>query len=301
MGEQIVLMFLQQFFNFLEYEKRYSQHTIISYKNDISQFAIFLQHTFNTDLLNANHQMVRSWVISFVEADLAPTSTSRKLSSIKSLYKFLIKEGLLVANPAIAVKSPKKNKKLPSFIDENKIITLLDSDNVFDTDFTGTRNKLIVELLFGTGIRLSELVNIKLTDFSTSEQLLKVLGKRNKERIIPLNKSLCVLMDYYQEQRKICIFKTDTSYLIITDSGVKVYAKLIYRVVQKYLSVISTQHKKSPHVLRHSFATALLNKGADINAIKELLGHANLSATQIYTHNTVERLKTIYKQAHPKA
>lgn len=294
-------MFLQQFFNFLEYEKRYSKHTIISYKNDISQFAIFLQHTFDTDLLNANHQMVRSWVISFVEANLAPTSVSRKLSALKSLYNFLIKESLLAINPAIAVKSPKKIKKLPSFIDENKIITLLDSDSVFETDFTGTRNKLIVELLFGTGIRLSELVNIKLTDFSTNEQLLKVLGKRNKERIIPLNKSLCVLMDYYQEQKKICIFKTDSPYLIITDKGAKVYAKLIYRVVHKYLSVISTQQKKSPHVLRHSFATALLNKGADINAIKELLGHANLSATQIYTHNTVERLKTIYKQAHPKA
>lgn len=294
-------MFLQQFYNFLEYEKRYSHHTIISYKTDISQFALFLQNTFETSLLNANHQMVRSWVISFVEANLAPTSIARKLSSLKSLYKFLNKENLLAVNPALGVKSPKKNKKLLSFIDENKIITLLDSNHIFDSDFIGTRNKLIIELLFGTGIRLNELVNIKISDFSTTQEVLKVLGKRNKERIIPLNKSLCVLIDYYLKQRKICYSRTDTSYLIITEIGAKVYAKLIYRVVQKYLSIITTQQKKSPHVLRHSFATALLNKGADINAIKEMLGHANLSATQIYTHNTVERLKTIYKQAHPKA
>ena len=294
-------MFIKQFFSFLEYEKRYSPHTLISYKKDIAQFTDFLSKTFETELLKANHQMVRSWVIDLAEAEIAPASIGRKLSSLKSLYKFLLKEGMVDSNPATAVKSPKKAKKLPVFVDENKIIPLLDSENIFDDSFSGTRDKLIMELLFGTGIRLSELTNIKLNDFSIQEQLLKVLGKRNKERIIPLNKSLCVLVDYYLNHRKICFSKIDTPYLILTDKGDKAYPKLIYRVVNKYLSMISTQQKKSPHVLRHSFATTLLNKGADINAIKELLGHANLSATQIYTHNTVERLKSIYKQAHPKA
>ena len=294
-------MFIEQFFSFLAYEKRYSPHTLISYKKDIAQFTDFLSRTFETELLKADHQMVRSWVIDLAEAEIAPASISRKLSSIKSLYKFLLKEGMVDANPAAAVKSPKKAKKLPVFVGEEKIITLLDSDNIFDDSFSGTRDKLIMELLFGTGIRLSELTNIKLDDFSIQEQLLKVLGKRNKERIIPLNKSLCVLVGYYLNQRKICFSDMDTPYLILADKGDKAYPKLIYRVVNKYLSMISTQQKKSPHVLRHSFATTLLNKGADINAIKELLGHANLSATQIYTHNTVERLKSIYKQAHPKA
>ena len=294
-------MFIKQFFSFLEYEKRYSPHTLISYKKDIAQFTDFLSKTFETELLKANHQMVRSWVIDLAEAEIAPASISRKLSSLKSLYKFLLKEGMVDSNPATAVKSPKKAKKLPVFVDENKIIPLLDSENIFDDSFSGTRDKLIMELLFGTGIRLSELTNIKLNDFSIQEQLLKVLGKRNKERIIPLNKSLCVLVDYYLNHRKICFSGIDTPYLILTDKGDKAYPKLIYRVVNKYLSMISTQQKKSPHVLRHSFATTLLNKGADINAIKELLGHASLSATQIYTHNTVERLKSIYKQAHPKA
>ena len=294
-------MFIKQFFSFLEYEKRYSPHTLISYKKDIAQFTGFLSKTFETELLKANHQMVRSWVIDLAEAEIAPASISRKLSSLKSLYKFLLKEGMVDANPATAVKSPKKAKKLPVFVDENKIIPLLDSENIFDDSFSGTRDKLIMELLFGTGIRLSELTNIKLNDFSIQEQLLKFLCKRNKERIIPLNKSLCVLVDYYLNHRKICFSDIDTPYLILTDKGDKAYPKLIYRVVNKYLSMISTQQKKSPHVLRHSFATTLLNKGADINAIKELLGHANLSATQIYTHNTVERLKSIYKLAHPKA
>jgi integrase/recombinase XerC len=294
-------MFLKQFFSFLEYEKRYSPHTLISYKKDIEQFVNFLSKTFETELLLASHQMVRSWVIDLAEAEIAPASISRKLSSLKSLYKFLLKEGLVNVNPASAIQSPKKSKKLPVFIDENKIIPLLDSENIFDDTFGGCRDKLVMELLFGTGIRLSELTNIKLNDFSIEEQLLKVLGKRNKERIIPLNKSLCVLVGYYLEKRKICYSDKDIPYLIVTDKGDKSYPKLIYRIVNTYLSLISTQEKKSPHVLRHSFATTLLNKGADINAIKELLGHANLSATQIYTHNTVERLKSIYKQAHPKA
>jgi len=294
-------MFLQQFYNYLAYEKRYSQHTLLSYQKDISQFNNFLTNTYETQLLAANHQMVRSWVIDLASAETLPASISRKLSSLKSLYKFLLKQGLINENPAIAVKAPKKNKKLPVFIDENKIITMLDSDNIFENNYIGTRDKLVIEILFGTGIRLSELINIKLNDFSTKSELIKVLGKRNKERIIPLNKSLCVLMNYYLELRKICISEIDNPYLIITEKGEKAYPKLIYRVVNKYLSLITTQQKKSPHVLRHSFATTLLNNGADINAIKELLGHANLSATQIYTHNTVERLKSIYKQAHPKA
>lgn len=292
-------MFLDRFFNYLQFEKRCSSHTLLSYKNDIQQFSVFLNHTFETTLKDAEYPMMRSWVMSLVEKDISAISIARKLSALKSFYKFLNKEGIIEKNPTIYLKAPKTSKKLPVFLEENKLNVLLDSEHIFEDSFKGLRDKLVIELLFGCGLRLSELVNLKIGDIYLQENLIKVLGKRNKERLIPVNKSLSGAILAYLNERNMQI--TNHQFLVVTDNYQKAYPKFIYRLVHKYVSLISTQDKKSPHVLRHTFATSLLNNGADINAIKELLGHANLSATQIYTHNTLERIKTIYKQAHPKA
>lgn len=293
-------MFLEQFLKYLQYEKRYSKHTLIAYKNDLSQYHLFLD-TLEQTALTANHHTIRSWIVSLMDENIDARSINRKISTLRSFYKFLVKEKLLEENPVLKVQTPKAAKKLPSFIPDDKLSSLLDSDEVFESGFSGLRDKLVIELLFGTGIRLSELLSIKESDIHTQEKTLKVLGKRNKERIIPINHSLLDLMLTYRVEKNIQDFTNNSEFFIVTNSGSSAYPNFIYRLVQKYLSKISTQEKKSPHVLRHSFATSLLNKGADINAIKDLLGHANLAATQVYTHNSIERLKSIYKQAHPKA
>jgi len=213
----------------------------------------------------------------------------------------LLQEGLITINPTSKITTPKIPKHLPVVVEDARLTRMLDDNEVFSSDFSGVRDKLVVELLFGTGMRLSELLGVKETDINVYEGTVKVLGKRNKERIIPLNNELKQLLLTYNELKKSENFNNNSLILIVTNKGADAYPKLIYLIVQKYLSHISTQAKRSPHVLRHTFATSLLNNGADLNAIKELLGHANLSATQIYTHNSVERLKSIYKQAHPKA
>jgi integrase/recombinase XerC len=292
-------MFLEQFFKYLTYEKRYSQHTLIAYRNDILQFQQYLTDQ-DSDILSANHQIIRSWMVALMDQNLDPRSINRKISTLRSLYKFLLKEGMVQGNPVLKIQTPKTAKKLPNFITEDKLAILLDQD-IFGHDFAGIRDKLVIELLFGTGIRLSELIGLKNTDVYLAEKTIKVLGKRNKERIIPVNQTLIGLIEIYLTEKNIQLLSNKCNYLIVTNIGSKAYPKLIYRIAQKYLTMISTQDKKSPHVLRHSFATSLLNNGADINAIKDLLGHANLSATQVYTHNSIERLKSIYKQAHPKA
>ncbi len=293
-------MFKDQFFSYLQYEKRYSPNTILSYKKDLSQFSDFIE-SFHLTLLEVNHQIIRSWIVALVENGLASGSVSRKISSLRSFYKFLNKENICQNNPVSKIQSPKIAKKLPVFIDETKMVSLLDSPENFIDNFSGIRDKLIVELLFGTGIRLSELLGIHLNDFSLTEKTLKVLGKRNKERILPLNTTLVNLIDQYLNYREVENFGNNCNALIVINNGKAAYPKFIYRVVNKYLGYISKYEKKSPHILRHSFATGLLNNGADINAIKELLGHSNLAATQVYTHNSTERIKLIYKQAHPKA
>lgn len=292
-------MFLEQFFKYLTYEKRYSKYTLIAYRNDIAQFQQYLA-TQESAILLANHQTIRSWMVLLMEENLDPRSINRKISTLRSLYKFLIKEGAVQENPVLKIQTPKTAKKLPNFIPEEKLTNLLDQD-VFGHDFAGMRDKLVIELLFGTGIRLSELIGLKTTDIHLIEKTIKVLGKRNKERIIPINQTLISLIESYIVEKNIQPSSNISNHLIVTNTGAQAYPKLVYRIVQKYLTMISTQDKKSPHVLRHSFATSLLNNGADINAIKDLLGHANLSATQVYTHNSIERLKSIYKQAHPKA
>jgi integrase/recombinase XerC len=292
-------MVLGRFYNYLQYEKRYSKHTLVAYQNDLQQYFQFLT-SLETDILQANHHVIRAWMVSLMDNEISPRSTNRKISALRSLYKFLIKEALIEENPVIKIKAPKTAKKLPTFIPEDKIIQLLDND-YFEDSFKGLRDKLVIELLFGTGIRLSELIGLKLNDYLPKENTVKVLGKRNKERIIPINITLSNLLNQYIKSRAEQNISIVIKSLIVTDSKSTAYSKFIYRLVQKYLSYVSTQDKRSPHVLRHSFATTLLNKGADINAIKDLLGHSNLAATQVYTHNSIERLKSIYKQAHPKA
>ena len=292
-------MFLEQFIKYLTFEKRYSQHTIIAYKNDIIQYQQHLTFL-ETEIQLANHQNIRSWIIDLMDNSLDAKSINRKISTLRSFYKFLQKEKVITDNPVQKVLAPKTAKKLPVFITDDKLTTLLDS-NSFSNDFEGLRDKLVLELLFGTGIRLSELLGLKTSNVYLNEKTIKVLGKRNKERIIPINLTLTNLLNHYIVEKNNQEYSNNSEVLIVTNTGAKGYPKLIYRIVQKYLSLISTQEKKSPHTLRHSFATSLLNKGADINAIKDLLGHANLAATQIYTHNSIERLKSIYKQAHPKA
>ena len=228
-------------------------------------------------------------------------SVNRKIATLRKYFKFLLREGLITNNPASKIQSPKNVKHLPVVVEDAKLSAMLNDGEVFSDDFTGVRDKLVIETLFGTGIRLAELVTLKEQDVSLYEGTLKVLGKRNKERIVPINHELKLLLEKYLELKKSENFHNISLTLIVTNKGAEAYPKFIYLIVQKYLSYISTQNKKSPHVLRHTFATSLLNRGADLNAIKELLGHANLSATQVYTHNSVERLKSIYKQAHPKA
>jgi integrase/recombinase XerC len=292
-------MFIADFFNYLTYEKRYSPHTIISYKKDISQYQEFLKLQ-ETDVLSANHQVIRNWMVSMLDNGIEPRSVNRKISALRSLYKFLIKEELLDASPVIKVQTPKAAKKLPAFLEEKNISQLLDS-NIFTDDFEGKRDRLVMELFFGTGIRLSEAVALTEAKIDFDNKTIKVLGKRNKERVLPVTPTLLMLIKDYLCLKKENFLDNNLTSLLVTNKGSEIYPKYIYRIVRKYLSLITSHEKKSPHIIRHTFATVLLNNGADINAIKELLGHASLAATQVYTHNSIERIKSIYKQAHPKA
>lgn len=292
-------MHLDRFYTYLQHEKRFSLNTLVAYKTDLLQFFDFIKTEGNTPFNDVF--LIRNWIVHLLDTQTDSRSVNRKISSLKTYFRFLIREKLLTDNPMSKIQSPKLAKKLPVIISEEKVSLLLDSKTIFENDFIGLRNKLVIEMLFGTGIRLAELLGITETDINWYENTIKILGKRSKERIIPLNKELLLLIKEYLDIKKNEIFDNNSLKLIVTHTGSDPYPKLIYRIVQKYLSFITTQNKKSPHVLRHTFATSLLNYGADLNAIKELLGHANLSATQVYTHNSVERLKLIYKQAHPKA
>ena len=286
----------EKFINYLSSEKRFSVHTITSYSNDINQFFLFLseEYKITSELSEVNFQIVRSWIASLLEKGVTPRSVNRKISTLKTYFKFLIREGVIQESPMLKVVAPKSKKRLPLFVEEDQIESLLNGVE-FDDGFIGERDKLIIELFYVTGIRLSELINIKISDLNFDNNLVKVLGKRNKERLIPLSTRIVKELQFFIENYKI------DNYLFTNLGGTKVYTKLVYRVVNKYIGKISSINKKSPHILRHTFATHMLNNGADINAIKELLGHANLSATQVYTHNTIEKLKSVYKQAHPRA
>ena len=293
-------MYLASFLKYLEFEKRYSPHTIISYQNDIQQFDAFLSIQYNSqDWKEVSPGMVRSWMVQLAESGMANRSINRKLSALQTFVKYLMKRNYLDKNPLRKVVSPKVGKRLPAYIQEGQMKTLLDEVQ-FPEDFTGRRDRLIIELLYGTGMRRSELLGLQDQDIDLEKLTLKVLGKGAKERIIPFGAELRQQIELYRDARN-SLERLESNSLLVTPDGKPVYPKLIYNVVRKYLSVVSTLDKRSPHVLRHSFATHLANQGAELNAIKELLGHANLSATQIYTHNSIEQLRKVYEAAHPKS
>jgi integrase/recombinase XerC len=288
-------MFKDRFFSFLEHEKRYSPLTVAAYKCDLGQFITYLSDHYEiNDIKLVSHQMIRSWIVSMIENNISNRSVNRKVTTLKSYFKFLTKEKLAHRNPMVKIISPKTARKLPVFVEESNMATLLDKIE-FPTDFIGVRDKLILEVFYSTGIRLSELINLKRSNIDMDNNTLKVVGKGSKERILPISKQLSENIVNYLD------LSIPSEWLFLTKKGKKMYPKLVYRVVYSYLSKVTTVNKKSPHILRHTFATHMLNNGADLNAIKEFLGHADLSATQVYTHNTIKKLTAVYNQAHPKA
>ncbi len=289
-------MYKEIFKNYLSSEKRFSTNTVTSYFNDVNQFSLFLfnEYQIKSDVSEVNFHMVRNWITTLLEKGISARSIHRKISTLKSYFRFLEREGIINESPMLKVVAPKSKKKLPLFVEEEQIRLLLDEVQ-FDAGFVGDRDKLIIEFFYATGVRLSELINIRVLDISFDRKFVKVLGKRNKERLIPLSERLL------KELKSFIFTYNFQNHLFTNLKGEKLYTKLVYRLVNKHITKISSIDKKSPHILRHTFATHMLNNGADINAIKELLGHANLSATQIYTHNTIDKLKSVYKQAHPRA
>lgn len=291
----------EQFIKYLKYERHYSKFTIRSYTDDLNQFTKYVKE--NDPLMSidqCDHFFIRRWVVHLIDQGISTRSVNRKLSCLRSFYKYLIKNTSLSTNPVDKVLAPKSSKKLPVFVEKDNMQKLF-STIEFGDGFVASRDQLILDLFYQTGIRLSELIQLKISDINFKKMNLKVLGKRNKERIIPFNKTLIATIKGYMKEREELEFINQKGLLFQTEKGEPLYPKLVYRTVNKYLNQISTIQKKSPHVLRHTFATHLLNNGADLNAIKELLGHANLNATQIYTHNSFEQLKKIYNQAHPRA
>ena len=295
-------MHTKKFIEYIRFEKRFSPNTIIAYKKDLAQFADYLLSEYRiAGIEKADHQMIRSWIVYLVDQSVSSATINRKLSALKSFFRYLLKEAVIKENPMIKIIAPRSNKRLPEFVGKDNMESLLE-DVEFDEGFAGKRDKLIIEMLYFTGMRLSELTNLKDSDIDLHKQQIKVLGKRNKERIIPFSLVLQNSIKSYLKIREKDIIKEEQNFFFfVTGKGKKVYEKLVYRTVNSYLGRVSTLRKKSPHVLRHTFATHMLNNGADLNAIKELLGHSNLAATQIYTHNTIDQLKSIYKQAHPRA
>jgi integrase/recombinase XerC len=290
---------IDDFLKYIEAEKRYAGHTIKAYQNDLSQFHAFCQET-DREGVDLNYKAIRSWVVFLMDSGYSSRTVHRKLTTLSTYCKYLIKEGQLDSNPLELVLKPKLNKRVPAFVEEGKLDLLLDEFD-FGEDFTGRRNRLVLDLLYQTGMRRSELIGLTTGSVNREGKSVKVSGKRGKERIIPLNEELLQALERYLIIRKEVVESKTTDRLLVTEKGEPVYDKLVYRIVNRYLSLVTTLDKRSPHVLRHTFATHMLNRGADLNAIKELLGHANLSATQVYTHNTYKKLKSIYNQAHPRA
>ena len=289
------------FFKYLQFEKRLSQNTLKAYENDLEQFSDFIQSNFpesNTE--TSNYNVIRSWVISLVDNGIGPTSVNRKIASLRTYFKFLQSRGVITKDPMAKINALKTSRKLPSFVKEKDMNHLLDNVG-FDDTHEGQRDKLILELFYATGIRLSELITLKENQIDLRNQTIKVLGKRNKERIIPFSKSIVQTIEDYSLRKKKEIDVKDHGCLFVTNQGECCYPMMIYRTVKKYLSMHTTSEKINPHVLRHTYATHLLNKGAEINAVKDLLGHSSLAATQVYTHNSIEKLKKVFDQAHPKA
>ncbi len=290
----------ESFFKYLQFEKRYSQHTLTAYKDDLLQFRRFLVNRYEIfKIENADHRHVRSWIVHMMQNDYAARSINRKISTLKSYFKYLRKRGLVGNNPMSKIISPKSNKRLPEFIRE-KHIENLEMYLKADDSFSGRRDALVILLLYELGLRRSELINLNDSDIDFLRNYLKVLGKGNKERLVPISDQTILLLKQYIEKRNQEFDETRTT-LLVTDKGKLMYPKYVYNLCKKYLGAVSPNDYLGPHVLRHSFATHLANNGADLNAIKELLGHSSLAATQIYMHNTIDRLKEVYQKSHPKA
>lgn len=293
-------MYRDQFLEYLQVEKNFSTHTITSYRTDLQQFYSFFESEYpGVTEITVDKDIIRDWILRLHDQGIAAKTINRKLASLRSFYRFLRLKALLDLSPVKQIRSLKTPKRLPVTVSEKEMAFLF-SNISFDDDFTGARDRLILELFYTTGIRLSELIHIKDNDIDLEALQLKVKGKRNKERVVPLLSGLTVLIEVYLKHRNKLVNKPEEMYFFSTIKGKKLYPKLVYSLVNSYLSMVSSVEQKSPHVLRHAFATHMLDKGADLNAIKEILGHTSLSATQVYTHNSAEKLKKIYNQAHPR-
>ena len=299
--QQSVVQIIQHFLDYLKFQKRYSQHTVISYKNDLDSFFNYLHQQFGeTPLPEIKTTFIRSWLAELKQQGMESKSINRKISTLKTFFKYQLQQQTIMVSPMTAVISPKISKRLPQFIDKKDIATLFEHVE-FPDSWDGKTQRLLIELFYNTGMRQAELVGLKEIHIAKHNSSIKVLGKGNKERIIPVSKQLMDQLQEYLHAKKENFETADKTFLLVTASGKKLYPRYVYNAVNKYLSLVTTIDKKSPHVLRHSFATHLMNSGADLNAVKELLGHSSLAATQIYTHNTIEKLKDIHKKAHPKA
>jgi integrase/recombinase XerC len=292
---------IQEFLDYLAFQKRYSKNTILSYENDLSGFFQYLFKEYKiSNIAEITPSLIRTWLADLKEKKASSRTINRKISSLKAFFKYQLRLKKISVNPLATISTLKVNKRLPSFVEEKSINTLLQHD-YFEDSFEGKTNYLIFQLLYQTGMRRSELLNLKERDFNKNSSTIKVLGKGNKERIIPVNNQLISLVDEYISEKKRLFAEPLAPVLLVSKKGKQLDPKYIYNIVKKYLGQVSTIQRKSPHVLRHTFATHLTNNGAEINAIKELLGHSSLAATQIYTHNTIEKLKKVHQQAHPKS
>jgi integrase/recombinase XerC len=293
---------IDKFLSYLQIEKRASEHTVTSYRNDLEQFLNYFQKAFhNSDWKKVDATVIRTWFITLMEEKITPRSINRKMSALKSFYKYHIKMGVFETNPMLQVHAPKVRQRLPQFVEE-KDMNRLFSEDLFTEDFEGWRDRTVLELFYATGMRLSELRMLTFVDIDLYNNQVKVLGKRNKERLIPFGYTFQHVFTKYVEFYTENFGTPEQNNLVFVNVKEKLLApKTIYAIVHKYLNMITTIEKRSPHVLRHTFATHLLNRGADLNTIKELLGHSSLAATQVYTHNSIEKLKSIYQQAHPRA
>ncbi|MCP4459099.1 MAG: tyrosine-type recombinase/integrase [Cytophagales bacterium] len=290
---------VESFIKYLQLEKRFSPHTITAYSKDLQQFSEFLAATFEISKIEkAEHPHLRSWVVHLMDTGVASRTVNRKIVSLKSFYKFLQRREFIEVNPASRLKSLRVPKDLANFVKESEMDNLLDH-LTFKDNFSGQRDKLLLEMLYATGMRLSELIGLRNESINYYEKTVKVLGKRNKERIIPLHQEVIDQVEKYKQLKSDVSGKSDK--LLTTNSGNDLYPQFVYKTVKNYLTQVTTLSKRSPHVLRHTFATHLLNKGADLNAVKDLLGHASLASTQVYTHNSIKKLKAVFDQAHPKA
>jgi integrase/recombinase XerC len=293
-------MSFQAFSDYLQLEKKYSPHTVTAYLKDLESFEYFASKEYQySEIVEVNYSIVRSWIVSLVDTGISNRSVNRKISSLKTFYKFLLKTGQIEINPLAKHKALKTSKKIQVPFSEKEIVKVMEMLQT-ENNFEGFRDRLIVELFYSTGIRRAELINVKINDVSFSQKTIKVLGKRNKERIIPLLPAVINTIREYLSFRDQLVNIKDNEKLFLTSKGVKIYENLVYRIINTYFSKASEKVKKSPHILRHSFATHLLNEGADINAVKELLGHSSLASTQVYTQNSIAKLKEVYKNSHPR-